>query len=284
MKAFIVLILLIVVGLNAQAQVKSDFRFADIHLKDDRSGYSIFYPITDKKEYKGIVVFLHDWQNINPKAYGGVIQHILRQKFIVIYPHYERFLVSNAKKDTTFISDVLKKSHNELRNSKFSHSGLPYFFIGHGTGAVLAHYYIETKQVQNIKGAILVAPVHNNRRQLKSNQSKAQILLIEEEKSKAYKRLNKNEEIRAISGRNVQMVLHRSRNDHKANRKSFRSYNKRFSSGNNGLKDYFLRWDAENNEDVNFYYPMITRFLSCVSLGKQCDYSALAQSLSKSNN
>lgn len=283
MKTFIFFILFLGVGLGIQAQVKSDFRFADVHLNDDRSGFSVFYPITNKKEYKGIVVFLHDRQNINPKAYGGIIEHILRQKFVVIYPHYERFLVSNSKKDTSFISKVLEQSHNELRNSQFNRSGLPYFFIGHGTGALLAQYFIEKKQELNVKGAVLVAPVHNYRKTYEVNQSKMHILVIEEENSKAYRTFMKKDEKLGALGRNVRTVLHLLQDNQRAKRTSFRSYNKRFSSGNNGLKDYFLRFDAPDEEDINFYYPIIARFLSCASEGKQCDYSEWAQSLQKSN-
>lgn len=264
------------------AQEKSNFRFGDEHVNEGRSGYSIFYPITSKKHYKGVVVFLHDNQNINPKSYGGIIEHIVKQNFIVIYPHYQEFMISFPKNDMKYISEALNRFREDMEQSQSIGPDLPYIFIGHGTGAILAQNCINQEEYRNVRGALFVAPVHNRKNKITKNLSEASILILEEEHSKSFKKLLKEKETRGLKGRKIQTIVHRSSSTQKAKRTSFRSYNNRFSSEKNGMKDYFIRFDKPNAEDLKFYYPLLSRFLSCVIDNKECDYSKFTESLSNS--
>lgn len=281
MKLFIFFISFFWVCMFANSQVKSDFRFADVHLNNDRSGYSMFYPITTQ-DYKGIVVLIHDRQNINPKAYGGIIENILKQNFIVIYPHYESFLISNTKMDMNYIDNALEQSKEDLKNSMSMRSGLPYILIGHGTGAILVQKILQKKEYRNIKGALLVAPAYSNQNILDVDLMDISIVVVEEENSKTYRKLNKSGKTYGLNGRKIQTLLHLSNNQQKAKRKSFKSYVRRFSSRNNGIKDYGIGLDKPNTEDRLYYYPLIQQFLSCVIEGKQCDYSQFSKPLLKS--
>jgi len=52
-------------------------------------GFALFIPDNPKPETADVVVFLHGLAQVNPKMYGGWIEHLVRKGNIVIYPRYE---------------------------------------------------------------------------------------------------------------------------------------------------------------------------------------------------
>ncbi|MFA5122753.1 alpha/beta hydrolase family protein [Zavarzinia sp.] len=52
-------------------------------------GYVLFLPEAPRPETAPVVVFLHGWGAIRPRAYLGWIDHLVRRGNIVIYPYYQ---------------------------------------------------------------------------------------------------------------------------------------------------------------------------------------------------
>lgn len=70
-----------------------DYKHAKvIHIAKDENadGFALFIPADPVPESAGVVVFLHGLAQVNPKMYGGWIEHLVRKGNIVIYPRYEK--------------------------------------------------------------------------------------------------------------------------------------------------------------------------------------------------
>jgi dienelactone hydrolase len=100
--------------------------------------YWIFEPSNPTPESAPLIVFNHGWGAVNPRAYGGWIEHIVRRGNIVIYPRYQEdqlyppdkitenaiYAVNNA------IKQLLSKGHVKPELDKFA-------IVGHSAGGII---------------------------------------------------------------------------------------------------------------------------------------------------
>ena len=82
--------------------------------KDKKSdGFALFIPDNPKPESADVVVFLHGLAQVNPKMYGGWIEHLVRKGNIVIYPRYEVPLTPKKEFEANAVEGI-KKALAEL--------------------------------------------------------------------------------------------------------------------------------------------------------------------------
>ena len=82
--------------------------------KDEKpDGFALFIPDNPKPETAGVVVFLHGLAQVNPKMYGGWIEHLVRKGNIVIYPRYEVLGTSKKQFEANAVEGI-KKALAEL--------------------------------------------------------------------------------------------------------------------------------------------------------------------------
>ncbi|HEY2775293.1 MAG TPA: alpha/beta hydrolase fold domain-containing protein [Candidatus Binatia bacterium] len=102
--------------------------------------YSIFEPADPAPEQAPVVVFLHGWSAMDPRAYGSWIDHLVRRGNIVIYPRYQDSLRTPVRDFTpnalAAVKDALARlgsepSHVRPDLGKFA-------LAGHSMGGVLA--------------------------------------------------------------------------------------------------------------------------------------------------
>lgn len=103
-------------------------------------GYWLFEPADPRPESAEVVVFMHGYGAYNPMAYGKWIKHLVAKGNIVIYPRYQKNLLTpraeafpaNAAKGILDALEVLKTGdHVRLRTDKI-------VFIGHSYGGVIS--------------------------------------------------------------------------------------------------------------------------------------------------
>lgn len=103
-------------------------------------GYWLFEPADPKPDSADVVVFLHGYGAYNPMAYGKWIKHLVARGNIVIYPRYQKNLLTprpdgfpaNAAKG---IRDALKELEKTGRvKPRVEHIS----YIGHSYGGVIA--------------------------------------------------------------------------------------------------------------------------------------------------
>ena len=64
----------------------------------ESDGYWLFEPTAPKPDSADVIVFIHGYGAIDPLIYGKWIRHLVLQGNIVIYPRYQKNLVSPGTK------------------------------------------------------------------------------------------------------------------------------------------------------------------------------------------
>ena len=79
-----------------------------IHIAKDENaaGFALFIPDDPVPESADVVVFLHGLAQVNPKMYGGWIEHLVRKGNIVIYPRYEKLLTPKNEFEANAVTGI----------------------------------------------------------------------------------------------------------------------------------------------------------------------------------
>lgn len=108
---------------------------------EDPDGYWLFLPASPQPAEAPVVVFLHGYGGYNPMIYGKWIKHLVRQGNVVIYPRYQKNMMSPKPDDfadnvAQGIRDALVylTTESPVRPTHLDH--LPY--VGHSYGGVIA--------------------------------------------------------------------------------------------------------------------------------------------------
>ena len=143
-----------------------DYRHDSVLVYDKAAtpdGYWLFTPSNPSPSKAHVVTFIHGYGAYNPMIYGGWIRHLVRRGNIVIYPRYQRHLLSPApdkfapnvataiRDALTFISDSLDI---EADTSRFA-------LIGHSYGGAVAAdlaVNFQSYQVPKASAVMLCAP------------------------------------------------------------------------------------------------------------------------------
>lgn len=116
-----------------------------IHIAKDEEadGFALFLPDEPVPESADVVVFLHGLAQVNPKMYGGWIEHLVRKGNIVIWPRYEKGLTPKKEFEPNAVTGI-KSALAELQaqcdvgnaciKPRLDHFAL----LGHSYGGALA--------------------------------------------------------------------------------------------------------------------------------------------------
>lgn len=108
-------------------------------LKDqDERGYNIYYPVSDVVIESPIVLFIHGYGAINPMIFGEWISHLVRQGNVVIYPRYQKNLLSPSTEEfTPLVSEAYRNALEDLKSIPNIRISDDHFIVGHSYGGVI---------------------------------------------------------------------------------------------------------------------------------------------------
>src|SRR5262249_36300820 len=102
--------------------------------------YWIYEPDTPRPASAPLIIFLHGWGGTNPLYYGAWIEHLVRRGNIVVYPRYQKNLLTARSDFTPNTISAIKDAIDRLKTegghvrpelSKFA-------VVGHSLGGLLA--------------------------------------------------------------------------------------------------------------------------------------------------
>lgn len=145
---------------------KSNYVHQEVIFRDfaqQPEGYWLFEPAAPRIDTAPVVVFLHGYGAFNPMIYGKWIKHIVRQGNIVIYPRYQKNLLSpSTKKFTENVAIGIRDAYEELNTGNHTRpSNAPLMLVGHSYGGTIAanlSVNYDTLGIPQPKGVLLCAP------------------------------------------------------------------------------------------------------------------------------
>ncbi len=129
--------------------------------------YHVFEPAVPAVTKAGLVVLLHDWFTYDPQYYIGMIRHLCRRGWIVLFPRYQgsgsldkTWHINVARTAKDFLQQAFARKQVEVDLSRV-------MIIGHGSGGVLAANLAASSDYFGLPkpGALIVIMPH--RRSLK---------------------------------------------------------------------------------------------------------------------
>lgn len=148
----VILLLFLSSALFAQSPVFSDERPSEgpaaadykhqsidiVDRYDKQSGYYIFIPSLPKKDTADLVVFNHGYGAINPMIFGKWITHLVRKGNIVIYPRYQKNLISpSPSRFTSNAAKGIRSALSYLAKNNIEVDLSTYYITGHSYGGVI---------------------------------------------------------------------------------------------------------------------------------------------------
>ena len=124
----------------------ADYKHAKVtHIQkyESADGFGLFIPAEPVPDAADVVVFLHGLAQVNPKMYGGWIEHLVRKGNVVIYPRYEKGLTPKRQFEPNAAAGI-KNALAELKarcetGGECVEPRLDHFaVIGHSYGGSLA--------------------------------------------------------------------------------------------------------------------------------------------------
>ena len=107
---------------------------------EEDTGYWLYEPSSPKPEKANVVVFVHGYGALNPMIYGAWIKHLVRKGNIVIFPRYQKNLVSPSP--YKFVENTAVAIKNALMELDTGNHVKPIIdhlsLVGHSYGGVIA--------------------------------------------------------------------------------------------------------------------------------------------------
>ncbi len=127
------------------------------------NGYWLYEPAAPKPEKANVIVFVHGYGAYNPMIYGSWIKHLVRKGNTVIFPRYQRNLVSPSPKH--FADNVVDAIHDALKMLKTEGHVVPvtdhFSLVGHSYGGVISAnltVYHKRYSIPKPEAVLLVSP------------------------------------------------------------------------------------------------------------------------------
>lgn len=143
-----------------------DYAHAEVKQYDfaaQADGFWLYEPAAPKPEKAHVIVFIHGYGAYNPMIYGHWIKHLVRKGNTVIFPRYQRNLMSPSPKH--FAENVVQAVHDALDTLHTEGHVAPiteqFSLVGHSYGGVLAAnlaVYYKRYSIPKPKAAMLVSP------------------------------------------------------------------------------------------------------------------------------
>ncbi len=104
-----------------------------------QKGYWMYTPKEVTDEPMNVIVFMHGYGAMNPMIYGGWIKHLVKQNNVVIFPRYQRGILSTHPDDFAGNAAIaIKDAKNELKNDLSINANWDNFsLVGHSYGGVI---------------------------------------------------------------------------------------------------------------------------------------------------
>ncbi len=144
----------------------SDYVHASVSQYDyaqEPDGFWLYEPADPKPETANVIVFIHGYGAYNPMIYGKWIKHLVRKGNTVIYPRYQRNLLSPSPK--LFTENVVEAILNALDTLKEKEHVAPitddFSLVGHSYGGVIAAnlaVYHKRYTIPKPEAVMLVSP------------------------------------------------------------------------------------------------------------------------------
>lgn len=143
-----------------------DYQHEEVHVidrGDKPDGFWLFLPAAPKPRQAHVLTFIHGYGGYNPMIYGGWIKHLVRKGNIVIYPRYQRNLISPAPdKFASNVAKAIREALDLIRDSLDIQGDTSHFsLIGHSYGGIVAAdlaINFEKYEVPKAAAVMLCAP------------------------------------------------------------------------------------------------------------------------------
>ncbi len=130
---------------------------------ENPDGFWLFEPDAPKPEKANVIVFVHGYGAYNPMIYGKWIKHLVKKGNTIIFPRYQRNLLSPSPKH--FTENVVEAIHNALDTLKTDGHVAPITdnlsLVGHSYGGVISAnlcVYFKRYLIPKPKAVMLVSP------------------------------------------------------------------------------------------------------------------------------
>jgi len=128
-------------GPGGQEYLHNGVRFSDF--AESADGYWLFEPAQPLADSAQVIVFTHGYGAYNPMIYGAWIKHLVRQGYIVIFPRYQKNLISPWP--SSFFENTaqgIKAAYRELEEgqNRVRPTNQPFIMVGHSYGGTIAAY------------------------------------------------------------------------------------------------------------------------------------------------
>lgn len=151
-----------ITGPGSANYLHQEVAFHDYADKED--GYWLFEPASPKPKTTNLIVFLHGYGGYNPMIYGQWIKHLVKKGNTVIYPRYQRNVLSPSPKKfsknvVTAIKDALTLIADSDKHIPVNLASL--CLVGHSYGGIIgANISVNWKdfEIPKPKGIFLCAP------------------------------------------------------------------------------------------------------------------------------
>lgn len=126
-------------------------------------GFWMYEPASPKPASAPVLVFLHGYGAYNPMVYGGWIRHLVRKGNTVIFPRYQKNLISPmAKKFPINAAKGIRDAIDTLASGEHVRPELEHFsLVGHSYGGVTSAYlgvHYEDLKIPKPTSIFLVSP------------------------------------------------------------------------------------------------------------------------------
>lgn len=115
----------------------------EVHFQDfadEADGYWLFEPRAPRPDSAHVIVFSHGYGAYNPMIYGRWIRHLVQKGNIVIYPRYQKNLISpSPDKFADNVAKAIRDAIQELQNGDHVKPILDdLILVGHSYGGVVS--------------------------------------------------------------------------------------------------------------------------------------------------
>jgi predicted esterase len=254
-------------------------------------GYWLFLPSQPTRKTAPVIVFNHGYGAYNPMIYGQWLRHLVRKGNIVIYPRYQKNLISPkpdefAKNVATAIQDALL----QLDTSQQIQPILDHFtIVGHSYGGVIAADLAANYKDYNIpkpKAVMLCAPgtgfLKGGRLDSYENlpENLKLVIVAEDDDHVVGDEFAKLVFETATNTPNRNLIYHFEDKNKDQDRKIGAKHNECYGideAFDTGVRNITAlrasRWDEVNEVDYYCYWKLLDALLDCTRHGKNCSFA-----------
>lgn len=120
----------------------SDYKISEVVKRGTgtaSSGTYVFHGSDTPSAARPVVVFFHSWGAVNPSLYGGFIDHLARNGYLVLFPRFQEVNRSRPADATALSETLIQNALTELAADAAAKPDLKRVaFIGHSAGMPIA--------------------------------------------------------------------------------------------------------------------------------------------------